>query len=386
MRFLKMRSRFWFYSFFLLLLACLFQFGVTLMPKLLKWYYEKSFRPIEYTTVQSFESKLLEGTYLLLDYQYGADESVMYYNNLGEFVHCLATRSQRSIYDYGEYGYMLFFSYLYSLEKKNKELARLIEEKFRIGYNIKYHSVSRNDQTSYGCIAALIGRNTHQDDCLSFCDMLYHRMDSLYKENGNVLYREGDSNQHVDGIGLICPFLNIYGEMFHKGQSDTIVCRMIRDYLAYGVDPVTGIPAQSYNSKTKIKDRRCNWGRGVSWWLLGLSNYHGYLSKEDTSLIHRGDSTLLALYPNYTQYLGNLSGDGYDMSALIPILFYLNRKGLVKISKSQFVKQIAPYTDEKGIIRYNSPTIGRPKEKPNAYQAHFLSQGIALYMMSVLRD
>lgn len=372
---------------FLLMSMSVFLLLPYVLPKFLSYYYEKSFEPITYKNADEFENKLLKGTEQLIEKEIAVDENFMYYHTLGDFLYHITTRSSREVFEYGEYGYLLYFSYLYAQNRSYDDIRTHIEERF-FDYIVSNQTIKRNDQISYGCLSSLLysdKNNRNRDLYGKFCTLLIERIDSIRQSDGLVRYRDGDDNQQVDGIGLVAPFLFLYSDVFNDAKGNEIGHHLVSEYLKYGVDCKTGIPSQAYNVKTKIKNLRSNWGRGISWWLLGLMQDKN-LSEDELQTVSKGDSTLVSLFPEYHQYLGDSCRSMQDMSAIVPITFYLYQKGLIHITRTTFINIIAPYTDDKGIIRYNSPTIGKPLEKPNAFQSHFLTQGIALYMLSVLPD
>lgn len=273
----------------------------------------------------------------------------------------------------------------YMQKKKDTILLKYVKDKFDHGMLGKSSvPVIRNDQIAYGCIAMELAKTfANNTKYIKFCSNLMNRLDSMEKADGVVLYHEGDLHQHTDGIGLVCPFLTQYGITYNDKHAIQMARNMCEDYVTYGVDYSNGLPAQAYHTVTKIKDYRSNWGRGTSWFLLGIMGLDS-LSSQSLSIMEKTDSTLVSLGPLYSQYLGTVDASSPDMSSTIPILYYLHKKRLININREKFAKLISPYVDEYGIIRFNSPSISRPDESPNSYQSHFLSQGIALYLMSIL--
>lgn len=61
----------------------------------------------------------------------------------------------------------------------------------------------------------------------------------------------GANLQDVDGIGLVCPFLNEYSAEYGVSRADTLSSKMINNYFRYGVGYNTGLPCQAYSLNTK---------------------------------------------------------------------------------------------------------------------------------------
>lgn len=71
------------------------------------------------------------------------------------------------------------------------------------------------------------------------------------------------------------------------------------------------------------------------------------------------------------------------MSSTIFILYYLKTKNIINLSKKEFINVISTYVSSDGFIKYNSPSISRPKEKPNSFQNHHVGQALALLMLTM---
>ena len=96
------------------------------------------------------------------------------------------------------------------------------------------------------------------------------------------------------------------------------------------------------------------------------------------------DSTLLKmntyLFPHY------LGKEGLpDMSATIPILYYLNSKKHIQLTKDQLVGILTPFIDEEGVIRFGSPSISRPHDEVSVLRTNLFAQGLLLYFISELQ-
>lgn len=91
--------------------------------------------------------------------------------------------------------------------------------------------------------------------------------------SGSFLYRpEGkESTVFVDGIGLACPFLYRYGEMFGGQEYKELALRQIVNFLSYGMDGATGLSYHGYDAADGCKYGIIGWGRAVGWLLRGMA-------------------------------------------------------------------------------------------------------------------
>ncbi|MCX4321383.1 MAG: glycoside hydrolase family 88 protein [Lachnospiraceae bacterium] len=89
---------------------------------------------------------------------------------------------------------------------------------------------------------------------------------------GSFLYRptSGENTVFVDGIGLACPFLYQYGELFDMPEYRELAVLQIVNFLSYGMDSKTGLPYHGYDMTDGCKYGIIGWGRAVGWLLRGM--------------------------------------------------------------------------------------------------------------------
>lgn len=91
---------------------------------------------------------------------------------------------------------------------------------------------------------------------------------------GSILYRPGQGNGYIfaDTIGLCCPFLYRYGDLFGKPEFKELALKQITNFLADGMDGATGLPYHGYDlSGGGCKLGIIGWGRAVGWLLRGMA-------------------------------------------------------------------------------------------------------------------
>lgn len=355
-------------------------------PKIMRKYYQYSFEPINCNTENAFEARLKKSTLIMLEDNVATDESVIYYHTIDDFIHHVLKRDKHSVFQYGEFGYFLHYLFQYSLYKGDEQIMNKIKDKVdKELLNAQGHLlISRNDQCSYGCILLDLYNKFGEQKYKISADKILNRLDSIDKVDGIVKYRENTHRQDVDVIGLVCPFLNMYSSQFKSKRCSEIAANMINQYARYGMDESTGLPSQAYDTNSKIKIGYANWGRGCGWFCLGISDLEkNNLDSISTKKIERLNKTLISMAPLYEQYIGQKDESKIDMSSTIFILYYLKKNHLLRFTKSSFIKTISPYISSDGYVKYNSPSIGRAYEIPNAFQKHHVSQALALYMLTL---
>ncbi len=89
---------------------------------------------------------------------------------------------------------------------------------------------------------------------------------------GSFFYRPagGETYIFVDTIGLSCPFLYQYGEIFDRQEYRELALRQIVNFLSYGMDGATGLPYHGYDMADGYKYGIIGWGRAAGWLLRGM--------------------------------------------------------------------------------------------------------------------
>lgn len=348
------------------------------VPVLAKKYYAYSFTSCSTDNGADFEALVREGTIKTIKEESWNNKSLATSKNLRAYLF----RNKPSVWGYGEYALLLHYAYQYANVNNDTEIKELVKNKFGKFLSNGGDKIVRNDQIAYGNVAIDLYLDTHDISYKKFADLIYLRLDSINEKEGIVKYREGSNEQHVDAIGLVCPFLYYYSSVFKNSKSAEMADKMTGDFVKFGTDEVTGIPVQTYKLESHVKCNHADWGRGISWFLLGT---RGMVSIDSITQrrLNILDSTLVSdndrLYCHYYS-----QDDEVDMSATIPILYHLLDKRLISMSKDEFSKLVSPYFDDEGVIRFCSPSISYPHEPTTLYTTSLCFQGLSLFMFSLL--
>lgn len=89
---------------------------------------------------------------------------------------------------------------------------------------------------------------------------------------GSIPYRPAQKNGHiyVDGIGMMCPFLAMYGVKCGNRKAVELAMVQIKNMLENGMDRKTGLPYHGFRYETSEKYGIIGWGRAVGWLLTGM--------------------------------------------------------------------------------------------------------------------
>ena len=90
--------------------------------------------------------------------------------------------------------------------------------------------------------------------------------------DGTVPYDpRATGRRFVDTVGLVCPFLWLYGETYDVPQAKALCLRQLEEYKEYGLQPVTGLPAHAFRLSDGAALGIGDWGRGCGWYALALA-------------------------------------------------------------------------------------------------------------------
>ena len=242
------------------------------------------------------------------------------------------------------------------------------------------------DQAQCGMIALLLYAKTQDASYKKYADEMY-RWILTFDTSYGILYRPNHNRIVVDSIGMAIPFLIQYAEVFNIHEARRVALKTIEQYTKYGCDLSTGVPAYAYEvSEPHLKLGRVNWGRGISWFVIGLSYINSQeLSADSQLILNKLDHTLKDVWnrdKSFGQFVGQSSH--HDLSAELPILYYLTKKKLINLSKEDILdyslmmhdgvmyNSSSSYT---GIIQYGVP------EGPN-----MLSQAYMIRLLNLCKD
>ena len=197
------------------------------------------------------------------------------------------------------------------------------------------------EQSQCGMVALSLYKKTNISKYKSYSDNLYEYLCSQDTDYG-IVFREIHKGNRilVDTLGMAIPFLIEYGRTFGNRNAIKLAEKSFEQYIKYGVDNDTGIPAFAFRVPTPhVKLGSPNWGRGVAWYVIGL------MYVEDTNLsssaqhkIKLFEEGLVNLWTQENSFGHFLGEGGRDLSAELPILQYLYNRNIINLSKDDISK------------------------------------------------
>ena len=92
-------------------------------------------------------------------------------------------------------------------------------------------------------------------------------------EEGSLPYSIKAHNEHIyaDSIGMICPFLMMYGIKNGQQKYINMALQQIDNFMKNAIDDKTGLPYHGYRYKDHEKYGIIGWGRAAGWLMMGMS-------------------------------------------------------------------------------------------------------------------
>ena len=151
-------------------------------------------------------------------------------------------------------------------------------------------------------------------------DKMYETIKAEQTSEGTIPYRRNMPELRlVDTLGMICPFLMLYGKIY----------KQMDNFIENGLESSSGLPYHAYNVNTREHIGVNAWGRGIGWYILGLESFiecEKYrkiiFSLADTLLLYqrkgKGFPWLITFTgqceTSGTSLIGNLYLDCYELS------------------------------------------------------------------------
>ena len=212
-----------------------------------------------------------------------------------------------------------------------------------------------------------------------------------WRSDNNIIYyfRKGKhlhSNLHyVDGLGMYIPFLVEYYKVFNENKAIEIAKYNMDYYINYGTDR-NCLPFHNINNNINLGPN--NWGRGVSWFILGLMP----LFEIDEKYIDFGNKLLCTLekIKNEKFVWSQFPGASFriDSSVTVPILLLYFKLGKISDKKDiDYLKNILfKLTLRNGKIYYNSGDTRDINTYSKEFSTSEFTQGILLSLLSIIEN
>lgn len=151
--------------------------------------------------------------------------------------------------------------------------------------------------------------------------------------DGMIAYtaNKNEDERYIDTLGFICPFLQLYSNIYNEEEYSKISINQIEQYNKYGLLNNTYIPNHAYNPKNKLPLGVYGWGRGVAWYVIGLIDT--YIEMKDSYEKLKLKENIRKVADSYIHYQREDGGFGsiiqnsrtYDSSATAVLAYFYSR-------------------------------------------------------------
>lgn len=297
-------------------------------------------------------------------------------------------RKEKSRFNYPK-AYLFAGLSEYGVSKQDDGLLKMISSEFDNYINndgLPIFPFEKIDQIPFGIAAINLFSYFGMEKYKFTADYYFEKLMELKEEKlGIVYYRKNESIDFVDTIGMICPFLVRYGATFNNQSARELAKNQLKYYINKGLDLDSSLPAQALIKRNNIKVGSYNWGRGIGWFIIGLSDYLRFTN--DSSYLesyNKIQKTLFDLRTKdmvWTQFPG--SCEDFDASSTTMIMYGLN--SILEIyTKNEIFSILKPHIIE-GIIRNTSGDTYYANRFSHSFGESELSQGFLLMLLATAK-
>jgi rhamnogalacturonyl hydrolase YesR len=359
----------------------------SLWPVIIKKFFKKhqykqilNYEKLENSIVKAAEklSKLDKVKMVWVEYR-GFTERIYYFIRFGSMKKFKKYHYPKAFLFYG-------LSEYYKVNSNKEKLGELKKyfDEFLNENGTPNFTLNKVDQVPFGLTAINMHRIYKEEKYQLFYNNMYNYLHNIENEDGLILYSQSPKHhfQYYDTLGMIIPFLVEYYKITSDSNALKIAKTQLEYYIQYGVDRETYIPSHGIDTRTNIKTGSINWGRGIGWYLLGLTAYHSVTGEYVKELDGIIESLSRVKISNnlYSQFPG--SSEDFDASTSTMFLYSFNLSLHNKIGKQEVLNLFSPYINKKGMLTNTSGDTYGPNRYSKSFGYSELSQGMLLLLLS----
>lgn len=225
-----------------------------------------------------------------------------------------------------------------------------------------------------------------------FADELYLKMSDLVTNilgKSLIFYRKNQSNKAyiVDTLGMVCPFLIRYGNLFNQEASINLAFEQLKYYTNYGLDKDSFLPSHAIYQINDIKVGPHNWGRGIGWYFFPMSEYYKYVDKEIFNVELNGLLESLEVLKTeegvWNQFPG--TSNKFDASPTVMYMYGINNIHPGTYSREKVYDLLKPHIYN-GVIGPTSGGAFGINNYSRTFGQSELTQGIFLMLLSTVAE
>lgn len=170
----------------------------------------------------------------------------------------------------------------------------------------------------------------NRDEIKPSMDYVISIIESNLCSDGMISYSQGRNSKirFVDTLGMVCPFLALYGTIYNKPYYIELAYEQIIQYRKVGMLEKTELPCHAINVENNLPLGVYGWGRGTGWYILALiETYKSISDYEKKCELKKIIQMAAEQYDRYQQEDGGfqtiLQGGGqYDSTITILMAYF----------------------------------------------------------------
>lgn len=278
----------------------------------------------------------------------------------------------------------------YAIEKNDLDLSHKVADSFQrfIKYDgLPSFTVDIVDQVPFGLAALNLYQLLGDEKYKKMADYFYLKIEEWKDPITEIIqYREKSNILLNDLLGMVCPFLIKYGEIFNNKNAVILASKQIDYYIKYGVEKDSNLPVHGIMNDTKIKVGPTNWGRGIGWYILALSSCVNSKSSINIGFYKQELNKLIATLDQlknkegvWSQFPG--SSHRFDASSTTMFMYAMNIAHSSMYNKKNIYKLIGSSINKKGAILNSSGETYGVNSYSDKFSESELSQGVLLMLL-----
>lgn len=235
--------------------------------------------------------------------------------------------------------------------------------------------------------------------CLKNAFSFLSRLQIVSKGKSHIPYRETRSTWcYVDTLGMICPFLSVFGHIYGSKEASDLATHLIVDFVEKSFDRKSGLPYHAYDASSGEKLGIIGWGRGVGWLMLSLVDTIEFVEDVNRSILIEIFGDLVANVSNYQCEDGLFSWqlsafEGHKDSSASSMIGYAIKRGIdlgiISTGYTRNAQQCAQsilVSSNDGIIGSSSAECKGIGQYPYIFTDNAWGQGFGLALLSLFID
>ncbi len=270
--------------------------------------------------------------------------------------------------------------------ENNHQLLLAVKDEFdKLIINNHKFQINRVDQAPFGITSLNLYVEFNVQVYKDFADEMFNYLKNV-REGDIIFYRKNQNQLLNDVLGMTIPFLVKYYHVTGNPEALEIAKTQLSFYIKYGVDKETLMPAHAIDRSKKIKTGSINWGRGIGWYFIALSNYHretGDFENEFTGLKNTLNKSKNS-ENLWSQFIG--VDETFDASPTSMYMYGMLVNNPKEFSKLEMLNLLKPYLSLEGELLHTSGDTYGLNRYSQTFGKSELSQGMLLLALSTAKE